>query len=40
MSFAELYPALPKGALIGTVEDPKWRRLWEMADAEAFALAG
>ena len=40
MSFAELDPALPNGALIGTVEDPKWRRLWDMADAEAFALAG
>jgi glutamate synthase domain-containing protein 2 len=40
LSFAELYPALPEGALIGTVEDLKWRRLWEMADAEAFALAG
>jgi glutamate synthase domain-containing protein 2 len=38
LSFAELYPPLPKGALIGTVTDPKWRRLWELADAEAFAV--
>ncbi len=39
MSFAELYPPLPKGALLGEIADPKWRRLWEMASADSFAMA-
>jgi glutamate synthase domain-containing protein 2 len=40
MSFAELYPPLAKGALLGTVDDPKWRKLWDMASADSFAMAG
>jgi glutamate synthase domain-containing protein 2 len=40
MSFAELYPPLPRGALLGTIDDPKWRRLWEMASADSFAFVG
>jgi len=39
MSFAELYPPLPKGALLGEIADAKWRRLWEMASADSFAMA-
>jgi glutamate synthase domain-containing protein 2 len=38
LSFAELYPALPKGALLGEIADPKWRRLWEMASADSFNM--
>ncbi len=40
MSFAELYPPLPKGALLGVIEDTKWRRMWEMASADSFAFVG
>ena len=29
MSFAELYPPLANGALLGTIADPKWARLWD-----------
>ncbi len=39
MSFAELYPPLAKGALTGTIDDPHWRKMWEMASAESFAMA-
>ncbi len=38
MSFAELYPPLPKGALLGAIDDPQWRRWWEMASADSFAV--
>jgi glutamate synthase domain-containing protein 2 len=40
LSFAELYPALPKGALNGTIYDPHWAKLWGMASADSFAMAG
>ena len=40
LSFAELYPPLPKGALLGDIEDPHWRKLWAMASADSFAMAG
>ena len=39
MSFAELYPDLPKGALLGTIDDPAWRRMWDAASSESFAMA-
>ena len=39
LSFAELYPRLPKGALLGEIEDPHWRKMWEMASADRFAIA-
>jgi hypothetical protein len=40
MSFAELYPPLAKGALLGAIADAKWRRLWDMASADSFAMTG
>jgi hypothetical protein len=40
MSFAELYPRLPKGALLGNIEDPQWARMWALASAERFGMAG
>jgi glutamate synthase domain-containing protein 2 len=40
LSFAELYPALPRGALLGNIEDAHWARLWGMASADSFAMAG
>jgi glutamate synthase domain-containing protein 2 len=40
LSFAELYPPLPRGALLGNIEDPAWARLWAMASADSFAAAG
>ena len=40
LSFAELYPKLPKGALLGNIEDPAWARMWAMASADTFAMAG
>jgi glutamate synthase domain-containing protein 2 len=40
MSFAELYPPLAKGALLGDIADPQWARLWAMASADSFAMAG
>ena len=40
LSFAELYPPLPRGALLGAIEDPHWRRMWEMASADSFSVAG
>ena len=40
LSFAELYPPMAKGALLGNIEDPKWGRMWEMASADTFAFAG
>ena len=39
MSFAELFPPLAKGALIGTIDDPHWRKMWDMASADSFAMA-
>ena len=38
LSFAELYPSLTKGALLGTIDDPAWRKMWAMASAESFAI--
>ena len=40
LPFSELYPPLAAGALLGVIEDPHWRKLWAMASAESFAMAG
>jgi len=39
LDFAELYPSLQPGELIAGPRDEKWRRLWEMARADSFAVA-
>ena len=39
LSFAELYPALESGELVAGARDPAWRKLWEMARADSFAIA-
>ena len=39
LSFAELYPPVTKGVLLGTIDDPYWRRMWDMASADGFAMA-
>jgi glutamate synthase domain-containing protein 2 len=40
MSFAELYPQLPKGSLLGNIENPQWGRAWALASADRFGMAG
>jgi hypothetical protein len=38
LSFADLYPRLPRGVLLQRIEDPQWRRMWEQASADRFGL--
>lgn len=38
-SYAELYPALPPGALLAGCDDRRFERAWAMARAESFAAA-
>ncbi len=35
-TFAELYPSLAKGELVGGAADPRWRRFWDMASPSTF----
>jgi hypothetical protein len=39
-SFAQLYPPLPPGELIGGTADPRFREAWAMARADSFSAAG
>lgn len=36
ITFAELYPPLPEGALVAGTAPPRWMRPWAMADAHSF----
>ena len=36
VTFAELYPTLRRGELLGGTTDPRFRTAWEMADAKSF----
>ncbi len=36
VTFAELYPTLRSGELLGGTSDPRFRQAWEMADANSF----
>jgi glutamate synthase domain-containing protein 2 len=36
VTFAELYPTLRRGELLGGTTDPRFRAAWEMADANSF----
>jgi glutamate synthase domain-containing protein 2 len=36
VTFAELYPTLRRGELIGGTADPRFRQPWEMANANSF----
>jgi glutamate synthase domain-containing protein 2 len=36
VSFADLYPTLRSGELLGGTSDPRFRQAWEMADANSF----
>ena len=36
ITFAELYPALPEGALVAGTAPPRWMQPWAMADARSF----
>ena len=36
VTFAELYPTLRRGELLGGTTDPRFRTAWEMADANSF----
>ena len=40
LSLAKLYPPLVRGSLLGVIDDPHWGRMWDMASAESFAMAG
>ena len=40
LSFSEVYPSLANGELIAGARDEKWRKLWALARADSFALAG
>ena len=36
ITFAELYPALPAGALLNGTDDPRFSKAWKMADPDSF----
>jgi glutamate synthase domain-containing protein 2 len=36
ITFAELYPPLPEGALVAGTAPPRWMQPWAMADARSF----
>ena len=39
LSFADLYPGMESGELLTGARDPAWRKLWDMARADSFAIA-
>ena len=39
LSYAQLYPALEKNALLEGCDDPRFRRAWALANAASFAPA-
>ena len=36
ITFAEIYPAIPEGALLTGNVPPRWSQAWAMADAHSF----
>ena len=36
VTFADVYPALDAGALLGGTAPPRWTQPWNMADAHSF----